>query len=129
LISPATGVTMDESPWVHIGGEYTVLGISAVPDSKVRIQIITDDGAEDPGPGWFDLEGFITVDSAVPTTWRAVIDEHGVLDIEPEAWATPGFWEDYFDGDPVAQVAFAKQLAIIEADQGEGIDRSSGSGT
>jgi len=112
LISPVDGKPMTDSTWVKLDAEYPVLSVLAVPDGRVQLQILTDDGQN---AGWFDAAMFMTSDASVPPNWAVRIGEGGELEMAPTRWSTPGFWESFYDGDPHARRVFAEELSVILA--------------
>lgn len=109
IISPATGEELVESGWVQIGYEYVVIAIAAVPRKSVQFQILTEDST----PSWWDSQMFVTVSSRIPSNWVALISSGGNLDVAPQPWLEPGFWEKYFDGDAHAREVFDEELVKI----------------
>ncbi|GAA3283700.1 hypothetical protein AAU01_05320 [Paenarthrobacter aurescens] len=93
-----------------IDAEYHVVSLLAHPGRGVNLQLLTDDGRS---LAWFDSRAFITVDGSVPETWEARIREGGTLAFAPPSWLVPGFWEDYYDGDPAAVEIVDTELSKI----------------
>ena len=114
IISPVSGEPLESSTWVHIGGEYLVLGIEAVVRERIRLQIVTDEGT----PSWWDSRMFATTDPRIPPDWEAAVNEKGHVTLCPTRWAAPGFWERYFDQEPEAKVEYAEELSKIEVFHG-----------
>jgi len=105
----ATGKAQDTSPWVTVGAEYDVVSVIAVPHRELLLQIVDNEG----GLGWFASVDFMTVDGTIPASWVSQIDEKGMLELAPAAWLVPGFWEDYYDGEPSAVDAVEAELQSI----------------
>src|SRR5215831_11581966 len=89
------GETVDRSAWLKIGGIYHVLAIE-MNAGRAMFRII----GEDPTPALFQPQMFEVVSSAIPESWVISSPAAGHFDLGPEAWARPGFWEDYFDSKP-----------------------------
>ncbi len=102
--------TLEPSSWLTIDAEYHVVSLLAQPGRRVELQLLTDDGHS---LAWFDSTAFITVDESVPETWEARIREGGTLTFAPTSWLVPGFWEDYYDGDPEAVEIVETELSKI----------------
>ena len=74
---------------LSVGQVYAVLGIEA--DSYRLL----DDTNE---PYLFDPECFEVVDSSEPSFWACESGKDGERYCYPTAWNSPGFFEDFFDG-------------------------------
>lgn len=95
----AHGDEVGSSPWATLDAEYVVPAVEAAPSGRVELRIIGDDG---PTPVLFQSEMFMTISTDVPSSWVASIGEGRAFDLAPSKWLRPGFWEDYFNGDPQA---------------------------
>lgn len=69
---------------------------------------IVDDRGE---PILFDCHCFEIVDPTEPGFWQVKIDEDGERHAGPPGWDTPGFFEDWHDGNRLIRRLFAAQLA------------------
>lgn len=117
IINPATGEREQESSWIRVGREYVVLGVEAVPGRGVSFRI---EDAEQGSSSMWNSEMFDVVDPALPKSWVAQVDGRGTLFLEPEAWLEDGYWERFFDRDPVALDAYDRESALIKhADLGD----------
>ncbi|MGO4249451.1 hypothetical protein AB4Y87_19735 [Paenarthrobacter sp. RAF54_2] len=105
---------LESSPWLTIDAEYHVLSLTAHPDGRVYLRLLTDDSDS---YGLFDSTAFMTVDETVPENWQARIGDGGVLHFAPASWLVPGFWEDYYDGDPAAAEIVKTELRKILSTQ------------
>ncbi|MFD6161914.1 hypothetical protein ACFWF7_14785 [Nocardia sp. NPDC060256] len=103
MISPIDGSTRETHPSIRIGAEYPVLSISYT-SRGLTLQILTDDG-----PSYWRAEMFETTSSSIPSSWVTQLSD-GNLDIGPEKFLRPGFWESYFDDDPGAIRTFTAEL-------------------
>ncbi len=110
LINPVSGEDETSSAWLCLHSEYEVLELSAFPDRRVELRLVSEETSI---PALFDSEMFITTDGTVPRTWSIKIDEGGVVRLAPEPWLVPGFWEDYFDRDPAAVEIYEEQKAAM----------------
>lgn len=104
------GREVDSSPWATLDAEYVVLALEATPGGGIQLRIIGDDG---PTPVLFQSEMFMTLSSAIPSNWVASIGEGGEFNLAPAKWLRPGFWEDYFNGDPEAVSDFEEEKSKI----------------
>lgn len=79
------------------GREYTVLSIAGSPSSGVTFRIHGDDDRQ---PYIYRADMFEVVRSELPSTWRCAIgtpNAPGYVQLAPEPWLRPGFWDDYWD--------------------------------
>ena len=113
VIDPATGRGRIMPSSIHRDGEYEVLEIYAEPGRHVYLRVEADDDA---APVLFDSSCFLVTDARIPPGWEARLEERGHLAIGPPEWLEPGFWEAYFDGDPVAVAAYERGRARGAAD-------------
>jgi len=104
------GSAPEASAWVSVGGRYRVVSVLAEPGRSPLVQIVTDDRAS---LAWFDSTSFETVDGTIPASWTARIGVNGALELAPSAWLASGFWEAYYDGDPVAARAVETELQTL----------------
>ncbi len=107
LRNPVTGETDAASPWLTLDHEYDVLEVYAYPGSRVELRLKSDDEST---PALFDSAMFMAVDSQVPKSWEAKIEDGGVLRLGPVAWMSPGFWEAFFDREPAAVDAYDREV-------------------
>jgi hypothetical protein len=100
------------SPWLTLGREYVVLSVLADTNGQVLYRLISDDQRT---PALFAATQFKVISSGIPSCWRIRIPIEGGLELAPEAWLSPGFWESYFDGDEEAETAFRAALILMIA--------------
>jgi hypothetical protein len=100
------GEPFDRHPWLTLHAEYHVVSVNAVPEFYVHLRILTDEGSL----GLWESKYFMTVDDTVPDSWTVRVAEDGVLRLAPTAWHAVGFWEAYYDDDPVAIEAVEAEL-------------------
>ncbi len=72
-----------------IGQTYKVLGLEA------DMYRLLDDANQ---PYLFDPECFEVIDSIEPSFWVSKIGDEGERYCYPAQWSSPGFFEDFFDG-------------------------------
>lgn len=94
------------SPWVTVGVEYMVASLSASFARPLQLRLLLNDH----NLGLFDADAFATVDRTIPASWVAQLSNCGTLQMGPAAWLVPGFWEAYYDDDPVAIEAVEAEL-------------------
>jgi hypothetical protein len=58
---------------------------------------------------------FVTTSSKIPSNWVVQLRSDGALEIGPEAWLTPGFWEEYLDHQRAGPAAdsYGRELEVI----------------
>jgi len=113
VINPIIGEESHSDGWLTVGQTYIVLAIFASPQRPIKFRCIGNDGKT---PALFDARQFKTISTNIPSNWVATLDEQGILEIGPERWSNPGFWEDFFNGDLNAIRVFEEEYAIIVRD-------------
>ena len=83
------------------GTLYAVIGIEADD-----YRIMNDDGR----PYLYPAELFEVVDASEPASWVTEYGDEGERYAYPPPLGSPGFFEDYFDGDAKALAAFKAYL-------------------
>lgn len=106
IIDAIDGKVETDSAWLRVGREYSVLAIS-VFGGRILLRIASDDAGV---PALFQAEMFEVIDARLPSSWRAILDQSGGLDIGPAAWLRAGFWEDYFNNAPEAVAAYEREV-------------------
>lgn len=99
------GNLQDQSCWLTIGKTYDALEISFDGTWLVRL---VGDGAN--GVALFQLEMFEVVEPHVAPNWIATWSSKGAFSLSPEPWTQPGFWERYYDRDPIASQIFEEEM-------------------
>lgn len=96
------------------GIEYVVLELMAHANwVSARVEVASHDGS----PVLVPLDGTVeVVDARLSGRWRAEL-VNGALFLAPALWLRPGFWEQFFDGDPAAERDFRleRDLLVQEA--------------
>lgn len=91
-------------------GVYEVIGIEAD-----YFRIMNDEGR----PYLYPPELFVIVDAQEPDDWEIEHGDEGERYVYPHELNSPGFFEDYFDDNPNAVMAFhhylVKQTALRHA--------------
>ncbi|WP_199493277.1 hypothetical protein [Marinitenerispora sediminis] len=108
-----SGAVASDHPGIRVGAEYPVLEVVTTA-SRVWLRIPERPGAlaERDSPGLWDAAMFTVVSGRIPDCWIAGLRDGRVI-LSPEEWQRPGFWEDYFDGDPAAGAEYARLRAEV----------------
>lgn len=108
IISPTSGEVVSDHPGIRVGAEYPVLEvITTARRVLLRIPERPDVLLERDTPGLWDAAMFTVVSSRVPDCWVAGLED-GQVTLAPKEWQRPGFWEDYFDGEPTAGAEYER---------------------
>lgn len=110
IVDDETGAPLAESAWLTIGKEYYVLSIFIESSNQVLFRLISDDGYT---PTLNHAIQFKITDERLSSNWIVHYEQGLYLELTPKSWASPGFWEDYFDGDPLAVKKFETEKEII----------------
>lgn len=102
IIHPAADIPVAQYDGIRVGGEYPVLEMVTGED-ECQIRVLGP-GTEDPGCLW-DPVSFETVDPRIPPGWTLVIAD-GRTSLADARWQRPGFWTDYYRGDPQARADY-----------------------
>ncbi len=106
-----TGDVLQNSSWLTVGKTYHVLSVNMDHGSPVKFQVISDDGQT---PVYHNANQFEVVSNKIPEGWVIDFVSKSYLRLSPKAWSKPGFWEEYFDGEPEAIDVFNAERNIIE---------------
>lgn len=99
--------------WITIGQEYDVLAMYFDPAEGTLIRLVADD---DFTPALFPADLFEVTNGVVPSNWIVVRDIKGVFRFSPRAWLEPGFWERFFDRDPLSSRVFEEEWRAATRD-------------
>jgi hypothetical protein len=83
---------------------YYVIGL----DNKYY-RILNDCGE----PILYEKSNFVILDNVVPSDWKWTRYDEGDYYADPPGLDSPGFYENYFDGDPVAKETFQKFIQSV----------------
>lgn len=97
--------------WLVPGQEYLVLSVD-VGESEIALRLDHGRG----GNGLFDARMFRVSSSRIPPNWEVSLDGGG-LSLAPAQWLRNGFWEDYFDSNPLAEEQYEAQRSVIIRDE------------
>ncbi|MCX4597087.1 hypothetical protein OG819_47975 [Streptomyces sp. NBC_01549] len=104
---------MSDHPGIGVGAEYPVLEvITTASRVLLRIPERPDVLVARDSPGLWDAAMFTVVSSRMPDCWVAGL-EGGQMTLAPKEWQRPGFWEDYFDGEPSAGAEYERLRAKV----------------
>ena len=84
------------------GNVYRVIGIEADD-----YRLMNDEGQ----PYLYSASEFLVVDPSEPAEWQTVYGDEGERYSYPPELSEPGFFEDYFDGNPVCAATLRRYLA------------------
>jgi hypothetical protein len=104
------GLAQTASPWLTIGKLYDVLTIEFEPQTGWSLRLISDAKNE---VALFPLESFDIVSARVPPSWIASWGDNGSFDLSPQRWTLPGFWEEFYDREPMALAVFNEEVARL----------------
>ena len=69
------------------------------------------------GIALFPLDQFEVVSQKIPPTWVVTWSNKGYFELTTDAWSEAGFWERFYDGDPVARKKVEDEMRkIVEAE-------------
>src|SRR5262245_25922027 len=105
------GNTTETSAWLSLGSVYHVLSLLLDSEGRWLLRLAGD---SDPG-GLFPLQQFEIVSDRVPDCWVVTWNREGVFELTTDAWRQDGYWERYFEHDPVAKKTFAREMAKVVA--------------
>jgi hypothetical protein len=102
------------SSWLTVGTVYHVLEIIQDTERRWMLRLVGDNRN---GPALFELDQFEIITSYIPRTWIIVWGKEDFFELSPRPWTRPGFWEQYYDGEPDAVKVFEEERKkIIEAE-------------
>jgi hypothetical protein len=99
-----------KDPWVTVGKEYLVLGVYG-REASFKYRLIGDDKIT---PALQDAELFELTSPQIPRDWIFRVYPESQWEMTPAAWATPGFWTAYFDGDADAKSIFSQVVLAMQ---------------
>lgn len=108
------GNSQERSSWLTLGNVYHVLEV--VQDLYKRWLLrIVGDGIN--GVALFPLEQFEIVSPKIPILWIVAWNDKGGFALSTEAWSEAGFWDAYYDRDPLAVAKFEEgKKGIVDND-------------
>ena|SRR5438552_11279295 len=102
--------------WISIGEEYNVLAIYIDAEAGILLRLIADDNFT---PALFPGDLFQVSSVAIPRNWIVIRDDKGTFRFSPKPWLEPGFWDKFFDRDPISIEVFERERKIAtEGGQG-----------
>lgn len=108
------GNVQERSPWLTLGNVYQVLEVVQDAHNRWLLRVVGD-GQN--GVALFRLEQFEIVSAKMPDAWIPVWNAKGGFALTTEAWSQPGFWDTYYDKDPLALSKFEDaRRRIVDAD-------------
>ncbi|MBB2965181.1 hypothetical protein [Methylobacterium sp. R2-1] len=97
------------SPWLRVGEIYSVLSIETSQETGTLYRLIVDKKDPIASVALFPSDLFVKVTDFNPTSWVKIRFD-SCLVIAPKSWQSPGFWESFYDGDPVAENLFMLEV-------------------
>jgi hypothetical protein len=125
IVNHISGLREENSPWISVSKQYTVLEIVSSGRGPAQFRIVCDDGRT---PGLQDCRQFDTVSADIPPEWIAETNERG-LTVGPKEFLRGGFWEDFFDQRPEAVRQFADVYKRLDSLRDAGVPRHGGAVT
>jgi hypothetical protein len=90
------GNPLDRSPWLTIGKGYVVLSVLFGARTQPLLRLVGDGGN---GLALFRWDEFEIVSSIIPPTWILFPGPQSLVQLAPQPWTSPGFWERYYNQD------------------------------
>ncbi len=116
IINEHTQKEQETSPWLTMGKEYVVLAIEIY--STKNLYLIVDD-TSNKAPGLHDAKQFEVLSHKVPSNWVINPGSLEILTISPEDWQKSTFWDECYDGNPLALEIYKREARIIYEEEGE----------
>lgn len=111
-VADGFGRSATTSPWVKLGGLYTVLQILVAP-RRTQFRLC----GEEPRPALFPQEMFSLQSGVIPDGWN-ITARGDLLVVGPASWAVPDYWERYFNDEATAVRLFEEARSIaMRADE------------
>ena len=109
----ADGREVEFSSWLTLGRVYHVMSIFTDKNGKRRYGIFNrHPEGEWPQLGSHQAECFEIVSDVAPSNWREWSNENA-SGVSPAAWQESGFYEAFYDHDPVTYPIFERERDII----------------
>jgi hypothetical protein len=99
--------------WLLKGKQYVVLSVEEYSRDLPGLRVESEDSGQ---PVVFKASLFALVDGSIPKCWRALAMSGGFVELGPEEFGEPGFWERCFDREPEALGAYARVKGMVEAE-------------
>lgn len=101
-----SGSALEKSPWLTVGTVYSVLSVFVAEEKPAEYRLLADDGFT---PGMYRADQFELVSNVIPANWVVNFEAGLYFELAPRAWLKDGFWEEYFDGNPIAIESFESE--------------------
>jgi hypothetical protein len=110
----ARGIPIERSSWLTIGKVYLVLSVEFDSKSGLSFRFLGDGHN---GLALFRRDQFESVSPKMPPTWIMFCGPESLIELAPEPWTHPGFWERYYNQDRDAIAIFEQERKkIVEFD-------------
>ena len=110
IVNPATLESQSSSAWVRIGSAYGVVGIYTPAAGPATLRIVDESGT----PSLWPSTMFVSDGPELSGGWGCEVVD-GAVTLAPVPFLEPGFWEAYFDGDPIRRARFNETLQDLRA--------------
>ena len=108
---------VESSNWLEIGAVYHVITIYIDLFKGVSYRIINSDSDSIvSGMGIQDASAFEIVSDVIPASWKVKVLKNTAITISPLAWQKNGWWEAFYEDDPVAHTEFEREYNLILAE-------------
>jgi hypothetical protein len=109
-IFDSRGNPIEQSGWLTVGRVYLVLSVIFSGESEPRLRLVGDGNN---GLALFRWDEFEIVGSIIPPTWIIFPGPKSLIQLAPEPWTHPGFWERYYNQDRDAIAIFEQERKKI----------------
>jgi hypothetical protein len=110
----ADNLEVESMPWLSLGRVYHVMSIYIESNGARSYRIISNDvDAGFATMGYHFAECFKIISDVIPSNWKVRVCNMSDIDISPEAWQAPNFFEDFYDANPAAYLVFQRERDFI----------------
>lgn len=99
--------------WLSHGMTYAVLSVEQYSSDEIGFRVVSEDNGQ---PVLFRAALFDVIDNKVPKCWRVLSVRTSAIDLGPEEFGRPSFWEKCFDRDPIALDDYRRAKEQVMAD-------------
>jgi hypothetical protein len=104
------------SGWLRPDRSYLVLEVEPSPPGSTSYRLESENASS---PALFPAEAFEVVSPRLPSSWIARYWPGSGLQLTPERWTVPGFWEAFFDGEEQAGRLYREERDRMSRELGE----------
>lgn len=114
LLLDTDGNSTQFSPWLVLGKTYHILSVIREEEGQTWFRLLTNEREVGPeSVGLYRAECFELTSNYRPTSWRERKLERGGIETSPVAWQVEGFWESFYERDPMTLIEFQIQFRLI----------------